>query len=128
MRSVNGHFRQGIWIAVAVLAMALLCSGATRLMISPAYPKQLSKSTLQFTTTLNAKGVTKLVRWSSSNPAVATIEGNGDANLLSAGASTIAATARNVTKWPSASTTLTLTTAMSPVFSRQPWQERNQHE
>jgi hypothetical protein len=62
MQSVNRHFRQAIWIAVAVLAMALLCSGATRLMISPAYPKQLSKSTLQFTANLNGK-------WSSSNPA-----------------------------------------------------------
>lgn len=120
MRSVNRHFRQKIWTAVAVLTMALLCSGTTRLMISPVNPKQLSKSSLQFTATLNGKDVTKQMQWSSSNPAVATIDGNGAANLLSVGISTITATARTTTKWPSASTTLTVTTAMAPVFSTQP--------
>ena len=120
MQSIKEHFPQGIRTAVAVLTMASLCSGTSRLMISPLNPKQLSKSALQFTATLNGKDVSKRVQWSSSNPAVATIDGGGNASLLTAGTSTITATARTTTKQPSISTTLTVTTAMVPVFSAPP--------
>lgn len=73
--------------------------------MSPISPRQLSNSTLQFTATVNGRDVTKLMQWSSSTPAVATINKNGTASLLTAGASTITAAGRSTTRWLSASTT-----------------------
>lgn len=119
MRSVRNIFSPLTVIATVPLEMASLCSAAT-ITLSPINPRQLSNSSLQFTAKVNGKDITKLMQWSSSNPAVATIDKNGTASLLSAGTSTITATGRTTIKRPSASTTLTVTTAMSPLFTAQP--------
>ena len=120
MQYLGLSVRKQTWLLTTIVALASLCSAATKLIVSPANPMQLSNSNVQFTATLNDRDVTKTVQWSSSNPGVAIISSTGIATLLSAGTSTITALARTTTKWPTASTTLTVTTAMSPVFSAQP--------
>ena len=56
------------------------------------------------------------VLWTSSNPGVATVDGEGNAALLAPGTSTITASRGELR----ASTVLTVTTAAAPVFSAQP--------
>jgi hypothetical protein len=94
--------------------------------VSPGNPRLLTHSALQFTVLLNGKplggpilGGSGAIQWSSSNPAVATVDGQGNASLLSPGAATITASSAAL-QGLQASTTLTVTTATNPVFSAQP--------
>jgi hypothetical protein len=87
--------------------------------VSPSNPKQLSNSTLQFTATVNGEPVDGPVKWTSSNTAAATISGTtctATATLFSAGTTTITA----VHGGQKASTVLTVTVAVAPVFTTQP--------
>jgi len=102
-------------IVIFVPAMAL---AATKLAISPANPKQLKNSTFTFTATINGK-VVDTAKWSSSNPAIATISGrtgSATATLLNPGTTTITAVHGGQT----ATTLLSVTTAAAPVFTNQP--------
>ena len=117
---MNTRYRMIASYLFLVIALPSFCLAATKLIVSPANPRQLSNSNVQFAATLNGRDVTKTVQWSSSNPVIATIDSNGNATLLSAGTSTITAMARTTSKWPTASTTLTVTIAMSPLFTAQP--------
>ena len=116
MRHVTMLCLQADRALTAVLLMSSLCTAGATLTISPANPRQLSNSTVQFAAILNKKDVTGKVQWYSSNPAVATIAAGGLANLLSSGTTTITAAHGSV----QASTVLNVTTAVSPVFSTQP--------
>jgi len=89
---------------------------ADGLMISPASPMQLRNSTLQFTATLNKKDVTGKVQWRSSNPTVASITAGGLATLLAPGTTSITAVRGSA----QAATTLSVTTAVNPIFSASP--------
>lgn len=116
MQDVN---YRSIAALLLVLILPPLSDGATRLTVSPSNPRQLSNSRLQFTASIDGRIVEGRVAWSSSDPAVATISGsNGraNANLLSAGTTTITA----VFGGQRASTALTVTVAISPVFTAQP--------
>jgi hypothetical protein len=96
-----------------------LCFATTSLTILPSNPKQLSNSSLQFTATINGEIVDGPVSWTSSNRVVATItgtSGTATANLLSKGTTTITA----MHGGQRASTSLTVTVAVSPVFTAQP--------
>jgi hypothetical protein len=111
--------RQAVWFLAASFTLSSLCLAASKLTISPANPRQLSNSTLSFTASINGGAFGGPVRWSSSNPAVATIAGIGgtsEATLLNAGTTTITA----VHGQQKASTLLTVTVAVAPVFTRQP--------
>jgi hypothetical protein len=101
-----------------VLMHLSYAAAAEKLTISPINPRSLSHSSLQFTATLNRHDMSDHVRWSSSNPAVAGIDRNGKATLLSQGVTTISA--RLGEGEQRASTVLTVTTAAPPVFSAQP--------
>jgi len=118
MRYIEQHRRATSWLAAFVIMLPSWCFAANKLSILPAYPKQLSNSSLQFTAALNNKDATHHVRWSSSNPAVARISSNGEATLLSPGTTTISA--RLGEREQRAATFLTVTTAANPVFSAQP--------
>ena len=109
------HLRR-ITCLLTILALPSLCCAVSKLTISPANPRQLSNSSLQFTSTLNKNDVTGKVQWRSSNPAVATIAAGGLATLLAPGTTTITAANGSVR----ASTSLTVTTAVSPTFRVQP--------
>ena len=109
--------------ASCVLAIIFMtaspCLAASKMTISPSNPRQLSNSTLQFTAAVNGETVDGPVKWSSSNPAVATIAGttgSATATLLTAGTTTITA----VHGGQNASTVLTVTVAVAPVFTGQP--------
>ena len=81
--------------------------------------RQPTDSSLQFRASINGRTSDGPVRWSSSNPDVATIAGTrgiAEATLISAGTSTITA----VHGRQRASTRLTVTVALSPVFTAQP--------
>lgn len=103
-------------LIAVVLTMSSLCSASAKLTISPANPRQLSNSSLQFTATLNNKDVSAKVQWASSQPSVAIINKSGLATLLSSGTTTITAAHGSM----QASTLLTVTVAASPVFIVQP--------
>ncbi len=110
---------QTAWFVALLLALSSLGSAASRLTITPANPRQLSNSTLQFRALINGELVDGPVTWSSSNPVVATItarSGRAQATLLSAGTTTITA----VHGEQRASTGLTVTVAAAPVFTSQP--------
>ena len=112
-------FCKPIWWLALVFALPSLCSAASKLTIAPANPRQLSNSTLQFTAAINGEIVDGPVSWTSSNPAVATIDGRSGtalATLLSPGTTTISA----VHGGQRAATVLTVTVAVSPVFTAQP--------
>ncbi len=115
MQSIN-HLSRTLCLLAVVTLPSLSYATGTKLTVSPSNPRQLSNSSLQFTAMLKNKDVTKLVKWRSSNPAVATIATGGLATLLSSGRTTITA-AHGSTR---ASTTLIVTVAVSPVFSAQP--------
>jgi hypothetical protein len=96
-----------------------LCHASSKLTISPANPRQLSNSSLQFTASINGELVDGPVTWGSSNPAVATMagaSGAAQATLLSAGTTTITAAHGG----QQASTVLTVTVAVAPRFTVQP--------
>jgi hypothetical protein len=118
MKSIEHHRRHTLWLTALALTLSSWCFGDNKLAISPINPKQLSGSTLQFTATFNGHDPSHHVRWSSSNQAVATIDGAGKATLLSLGTTTIAA--RLGEGEQRASTLLTVTTAANPVFIVQP--------
>jgi len=104
---------------VLFLILGALCAAANKLTISPGNPRQLRNSSLQFTTLVNGELVDGPVKWTSSNTGVATISGSsatGTATLLGAGTTTITATHGG----QKASTVLTVTVAVSPVFTAQP--------
>jgi hypothetical protein len=87
-----------------------------KLAISPANPRLLKASPLQFIATFNGRTTEIPVRWATSNPAVATIDSQGNATLLAPGTSTITASFAIF----QASTVLTVTTANNPIFTGQP--------
>src|SRR5690349_10761712 len=90
----NSAFRVGRIALVLLFTSASLCADSNKLTISPGNPKQLSRSSLQFTASVNGEPVDGPVKWSSSNTAVATISGTtgiARATLLSAGTTTITA-------------------------------------
>src|SRR5215472_14157889 len=74
-----------------VLALVSCASASSKLAVSPENPRQLKNSSVQFSVLSNGKVVKGPVRWSSSNPSVATIGGEGSATLLSPGTTTITA-------------------------------------
>src|SRR5215472_18226794 len=97
-------------LVLVAFMLPLLSVAESKLAISPTNPRQLSNSTLQFTALLNGKAAKAApVQWSSSNPAVATIDGAGNAALLNSGATTITASLGSGSQ--QASTVLTVTTA-----------------
>jgi hypothetical protein len=113
-----GLYRNAALLGIALTATSA-CLAANKLTISPNSPRQLNNSTLQFTASINGELIDGPVTWTSSNPPVATIAGaNGIANasLLGAGTTTITA----VHGGQSASTVLTVTVAVAPVFTAQP--------
>jgi hypothetical protein len=113
------RFRKPIGLWAIVLTTASLAVAASKLTISPSNPEQLSNSALQFNALVNGELIDGPVKWTSSNPAVATITGTtgtGSASLLSAGSTTITA----VHGGQKVSTVLTVTVAVSPVFTVQP--------
>jgi hypothetical protein len=92
------------------------------LTVSPANPHRLKGSALQFTALLDSGGgpsPIQATQWSSSNPEVATVDGQGNATLLAPGTSTITASISG-SQVLSASTVLTVAIAAAPVFSTQP--------
>src|SRR5258708_20387135 len=116
---LHRRFRNPSWWLAMVLALAPLCTASNKLSISPSNPRQLSNSSLQFTALVNGEVVDGPTKWTSSNPAVATIAGTtgtATAMLFSAGTTTITA----VHGGQKASTVLTVTFAVSPVFTVQP--------
>jgi Bacterial Ig-like domain (group 2) len=116
---LHGRFRKLIWLLAVVGSTASLGFANSKLTISPSNPKQLKNSSVRFSASINGKPVDGPVTWSSSNPAVATITGTSgaaNATLLSAGTTTITAEHSGQT----ASTTLTVTIAVNPVFTAQP--------
>jgi len=117
--AINRHVREAALVIFLVLRFAPLCSATSTLTLSPTNPRQLSNSALQFTASHNGKIVDGPVSWTSSNPAVATITGTSStatANLLSMGTTTITATHGG----QRGSTSLTVTVAVTPVFTVQP--------
>src|SRR5579859_2706524 len=111
--------RKPICLLAIVFTIAPLCVASSKLTISPSNPSQLSDSSLQFSALVNGEVVDGPVKWTSSNPAVATITGTtgtASATLLSAGTTTITAVHGGQT----ASTVLKVTVAVSPVFTVQP--------
>jgi len=95
------------------------CAAANKFAVSPTNPRQLSHSMLQFSALINGEIVEGPVTWSSSNKAVATVSGKSGtatATLLAGGTTTIAA----VHGRQKASTTLSVTVAVSPIFTVQP--------
>jgi hypothetical protein len=105
----------------AIFCLLLLCAAygmaADKLAITPDNARQLRNSQLRFTARLHGRDFIDRVRWSSSNPAVATIDRDGQATLLSTGTTTIRA--RLGEGEQQASTLLTVTTAASPIFTAQ---------
>jgi hypothetical protein len=101
-----------------VLALVPCATASSKLAVSPENPHQLKNSGVQFSALSNGKAVKGPVQWSSSNPSVATIDGEGTATLLSPGTTTI--TARLGEGEQRISTLLTVTTAANPVFTVQP--------
>jgi Bacterial Ig-like domain (group 2) len=121
MRSTETYIGSGLrFAACLVLALLLppLSFAVDKLSIAPSNPKQLSHSSIQFTAALNRHEMSDRVRWSSSNPSVASIDRNGKATLLSPGATIISA--RSGEGEQRAATVLTVTTAATPVFTAQP--------
>jgi len=116
---LHRRFRNPVlWLAMAFVLMPF-CAASSKLTVSPSNPRQLRNSSLQFTALVNGELVDGPVKWTSSNTAVATISGSsgtGTAMLLSTGATTITA----VHGAQKASTVLTVTVAVSPVFTMQP--------
>jgi Bacterial Ig-like domain (group 2) len=106
------------WLVLLALMLPSLSFAADKLSISPINPKQLSHARLQFTATFDRRDVSDHVRWSSSNPAVATVDRDGRATLLGSGTTTISA--RLGEGEQRAATLLTVTTAANPVFIAQP--------
>lgn len=89
--------------------------------ITPANPIVVKGTSLQYAATGispddSTKDITTLVKWSSSNPEIATIDSSGMANATAAGTTTIIATAGTTT----ASATLTVTAAMLQTISITP--------
>jgi len=118
MQNIRNHWRQAACLAMLILRLSSSGWAEHKLAVSPINPTQLRNSSLHFTATLNRREVNDHVRWRSSNPAVATIDGAGNAILISAGTTII--TARVGEGEQRASTLLTVTTAVSPVFIVQP--------
>ena len=58
--------------------LPVLSLAADRLTISPSNPRQLSNSSLLFTALLTGKAAKAPVQWSSSSPAVASIDVAGN--------------------------------------------------
>jgi hypothetical protein len=122
MNFVKSH----VWFCLAIcLSAALLARGqnvisdsaaSDKLAISPANPRLLRNSPLQFIATFKGKAVKSGVLWTTSNSGVATVDSQGNATLLAPGTSTV--TASRGALW--ASTVLTVTTASNPIFSGQP--------
>jgi hypothetical protein len=108
--------RRRIRLLLVVFALAPLAAASDKLTVSPANPRLLKNSLMQFTATLNGKDLTQVVRWTSSNPAVSAIDSSGRAALLARGTATITATLGAL----KASSVLTVTVAENPVFSAQP--------
>lgn len=108
-----------VWLAAPLFMVSSVCLAASKLIISPANPRQLSHTTLSFTASINGNVVHGPVAWSSSSPAIASIAGsNGSAQASLLGAGTTAITA--VHGGQSTSTLLTVTVAVAPVFASQP--------
>jgi Bacterial Ig-like domain (group 2) len=110
--------RLAAWLVFVALVLPSLSFAADKLAISPSNPRQLSHSSLQFGVALRGHDMSDHVRWTSSNPVVATIGRDGQATLLSPGTTTISA--RLGEGEQRAATLLTVTTAANPVFSEQP--------
>ena len=108
--------RGATWVLAPLLLASPLSYAADRLVISPANPRHLSHSKLQFTAALDRRDVTRRATWHSSNPAVATVASGGLASLLAPGTATIVAAYGS----GRSSTLLTVTFATAPVFTDQP--------
>src|SRR5215472_2560669 len=118
LQSYKSAVRRSAGIVLLAFMLPVLSVAESKLTISPSNPRQLNKSSSQFTALLNGKATRAPVHWSSSNPAVATIDGGGNAALLSPGTTTITASLGAGSQ--QASTMLTVTTAAPPVFAMQP--------
>src|SRR5262245_55788813 len=82
MQNIRNHWRQAACLAMLILRLPSSGWAEPKLVVSPSNPKQLRNSSLHFTATLNGHEMNEHVRWRSSNPAVATIDGAGNATLL----------------------------------------------
>src|SRR5215467_6754038 len=75
--------------ALSCLLTGLGANAASVLSLSPHTPRGLKNSSVQFTATLNGKPAKAPLQWGSSNPAIAIVDANGKAMLLSPGTTTI---------------------------------------
>ncbi len=94
-------------------------AGAPSLSLTPSNPVLIKGLSLNFQALLGSEQENKtsdVNSWTSSNPAVASIDSSGRALALSAGATTITAVVGN----QKGSTTLTVITVSNPIFTVQP--------
>jgi hypothetical protein len=101
-----------LWLAIPAFG------SAPTLTLSPSNPVLIKGVTINFQALLGTENKNSDVKsWTSSNPAVATIDSTGHAVALAAGTTTITAA---VNKNLSGSTNLVVITVSNPIFSLQP--------
>src|SRR4030088_1453986 len=91
-RSEMNFLKLHVWLCLVIcLSAVLLARGQNvisasatshKLAISPANPRLLKNSPLQFIATFNGKTVKRGVLWTTSDPGVAAVDSQGNATLL----------------------------------------------
>jgi hypothetical protein len=115
---INGYNSSNYWVDLAFIPTAALNS----ITVTPANPSIKAGSTQQFKATgtysdNSTQDITSQVSWSSSNTAVATINGAGLASGIAGGSTTITATQASVSRSTTLTvqpTTLTISTTSLP--------------
>ena len=82
MRHLVRCAENAAWQLTLLVLVASLCEASSKLAISPSNPQRLKNSSLQFTASINGETLDGPVKWSSSNPAVATINGSSSEAML----------------------------------------------